>query len=62
MSITTVPRIRKFLAIDTLIQGLRKRFEAIPDPACRQYDAFASRLLHGCLREVFAQGTLASCF
>jgi len=28
----TVPRIRKYLAIDALLQGLRKRFEAIPDP------------------------------
>jgi len=28
----TIPRIRKNLAIDALVQGLRKRFEAIPDP------------------------------
>ena len=62
MSIPTVPRIRKFLAIDALIHGLRKRFEAIPDPRRVQYDAFASRLLNGRLRDVFAQGTLASCF
>ena len=28
----TIPRIRKNLAIDALVQGLRKRLQAIPDP------------------------------
>ena len=40
MTVSTTVQPRKYLSIDALIQGLRERFEAIPDarpPAGRRY-------------------------
>ena len=55
MSVSTPDRVRKYLSIDSLIQGLRERFEAIPDPRR------ASSVEHSqadCLMSAFAMFSL----
>ena len=55
MSAVAPDRVRKYLSIDSLIQGLRERFEAIPDPRR------ASSVEHSqadCLMSAFAMFSL----
>jgi hypothetical protein len=52
---TSVPRLRKYLTIDALIQMLRKRFEAIPDS---RRAASIDHSLADCLMAAFAMFSL----